>query len=65
MDKSIVCVFFGPPCTSSESLLLHWAIKSLFIVTPTLPGALDYLGEPAPEGKTRKVKAIWIYCSKR
>jgi len=25
----------------------------------------DYLCEPAPEGKTRKVKPIWIYWSKR
>jgi len=25
----------------------------------------DYLGEPALKGKTRKVKPIWIYWSKR
>jgi len=26
---------------------------------------LDYLGEPDQKGKTRKVKPIWIYWSKR
>jgi len=25
----------------------------------------DYLGQPVPEGKTRKIKLTWIYWSKR
>jgi len=61
--------------TAILAISQYWYLNHKTITRPTMLllllfyGSLDflqhYLGKPVPKGKTRKVKPIWIYWSKR
>jgi len=50
---------------SSQISSLHQHTHTHTRFTALFDLVRDYLGEPAPEGKTSTVKPIWIYRSKR